>query len=142
MFSKTILASLAASCVEGINREPLLSRLPLKSMQEKDPGYPMDYFVPNFGPDRDVVATQNHLAQQEVTHKHKLDLEGPPKSAEWPTDYAVPSFGQDRDVSSTLKHLATAEGKLGHKLDLVGPPKSAEWPMDYAVPNFGPDRDI
>ena len=41
-------------------REPLLSNI---KKPNTDPGYPINYFVPNFGVDTDIIATQDHLKQ-------------------------------------------------------------------------------
>ena len=41
-------------------REPLLSNI---QKPNTDPGYPINYFVPNFGVDTDIIATQDHLKQ-------------------------------------------------------------------------------
>ena len=66
----------------------------------KDSEYPMDYAVPNFGVDRDIQATQDHIGGAELRLGHRLafaDL----KDSEYPMDYAVPNFGVDRDIAAT-----------------------------------------
>jgi len=85
----------------------------------KDKGktpYPMDYFVPNFGRDRDINTSFNNLdwAEKNVGHKWVVDFKkmkekGPPK------DYPVPNFGVDEDIKMTQAHIAEQEKKLKHK---------------------------
>jgi hypothetical protein len=49
-----------------IEREPLLTWKP------KDPkSHPVDYFVPNFGVDHEIVATHKHMGDAEKRLKHK-----------------------------------------------------------------------
>ena len=46
----------------SVNREPLLTWKPT------DPAsHPVDYFVPNFGVDHEIKATQKHTAETEQT---------------------------------------------------------------------------
>ena len=76
------------------------------------PPPPMDYAVPDFGPDRDITDSQFNLAAQEKKMKHKIVL----KTREelkavrdaFPRDYTVPDFGLDQDISTTLKNAKFA----------------------------------
>ena len=77
-----------------VRREPLLSNLP----KEPESPYPVDYFVPNFGADRDILATAKHIDDAEVSHSHRLLFA---EAEEHPVDYAVPNFGVDRDIQAT-----------------------------------------
>ena len=76
----------------------------------------MNYFVPNFGRDKDINVNFNSLdwAEKNVGHKWVVDFKamkakGPPK------DYPVPNFGVDEDIKMTQAHIAEQEKKLKHK---------------------------
>ena len=78
--------------------------------------HPMNYFVPNFGRDHLINATDASLewAQKDLKHTWvpvlKKDLpDGPPK------DYPVPNFGVDEDVKNTLAHVKMEEKRLKHE---------------------------
>ena len=116
----------------------------------------MDYFVPNFGVDREILAAQKHISDAETRLNHvwnpdlKKKEDAPPPS--------VPDFGLDRDISASLNNLRTQEEihgtwdlpkeedvQLGESREPLltwkpTPPKSH--PVDYFVPNFGVDKDI
>lgn len=106
----------------------------------QEPAWPVNYVVPNFGPDRDdVLVTQNNLASVEKNLGKKLSATfDPPKPP--PRDYFVPNFGQDSDIKLTSLDIAEAEAQHGHQLTV--PEKAKEIPRDYFVPNFGQDKDI
>ena len=57
-------------------REPLLANDGHKvtAAPNNDPKHPMDYFVPNFGIDHDIAATQGH----EIAASEKLEHEWNP----------------------------------------------------------------
>merc|ERR1719263_181490 len=103
----------------NLQREPLLSNgghfvsaSPFGDYSsEYHPG-PLDYFVPNFGVDKDIMATQKHIADSEKKLGHIFTVKDP---AAPPDDYTVPNFGVDADILTTKKNLASAESALGHK---------------------------
>lgn len=106
------------------------------------PDWNVNYFVPNFGVDKDVLNTQKHLSDSEEKIGHKLFATFK-KTEDHPKDYFVPNFGPDEnDVKLTQSNIAEAESELGHKFQAdfkkPGPPP----PKDYFVPNFGVDQDI
>ena len=155
-----------------LQREPLLSNedffvtaAPVPKPQRES--WPKNFFVPNFGVDKDVVATQKHISDQEIKQKHILDVERMNLKSGHPVDYTVPDFGLDSDIKSTQKNLADTEKILGkwnpellqlNEMELREPllsnsghfvtaaptPKPAQekWPKGYAVPNFGVDKDV
>jgi hypothetical protein len=141
------------------DREPLLSFEPTP---EKAP-YKMNYFVPNFGLDHEVLGEKENLKVAEAQLKHKFFLDtDPPKGP--PKDYFVPNFGMDEDIAASLKHLNQQESIHGKwelpesmvQLDSnvqadreplmakVGVPKKSVGghPTNYFVPDFGMDEDI
>jgi len=68
--------------------------------------HPMDYFVPNFGADHDIMHSDSSLnwAQNQLNHKWVVSTAKPPPGH--PTDYFVPDFGMDEDVKSTLNTIS------------------------------------
>ena len=106
------------------------------------PDWKVDYFVPNFGVDKDVKSTQKHLAASEKKLNHTLFATFK-KTDPHPTDYFVPNFGPDEnDVKLTASNLEEAETELGHHLYQDWKPPGDPHPTDYFVPNFGVDQDI
>jgi len=78
--------------------------------------YPKDYFVPNFGPDRDIVGTQKHMQDTEAKIHHHWDPVAnwaAAKAAKYPKDYGVPNFGLDKEMSTSLKNLKSQEAIHG-----------------------------
>jgi len=71
----------------------------------KPDDHPMNYPVPDFGVDRDILTSQSNLSQFEKKYKHQLSLEGP-KPDDHPMNYPVANFGVDRDILTTQKNLA------------------------------------
>jgi len=139
MFSKysATFALLAYGKVSAINleREPLLTWAPSNKKS-----HPVDYFVPNFGVDSEIRASQKNLAASEKRLNHKIVVSDK-KPAGHPVDYYVPNFGTDSDILRTQKNLANAESSTNHKW-VVAEKKAAGHPVDYFVPNFGADSDI
>lgn len=116
------------------------------------PGHKVDYFVPNFGPkDEDIATTQKNIHDLEVKFPSfvqvdsELDREPlltwePTAHKSFKKDYFVPNFGpQDTEIGNTYGNLAAAEEKLGHHWDWHKAAKPH--PQDYFVPNFG-GRDV
>ena len=71
------------------------------------------YFVPNFGVDRDIIATKKHIKDSEKKLKHVWTPKKNAKSA--PTDYKVANFGLDRDILAADASIKSTEKKLKHK---------------------------
>ena len=63
---------------------------------EQKPGYPMDYFVPNFGVDHEILASHDGLkwAEKERGYNWVWKKEDKPDS----DVYKVPDFGVDHDI--------------------------------------------
>jgi len=131
----------------------------------KSKDYPKDYFVPDFGMDRDIAHTMKHTADMEKKYgEWKIDLK---KKEEPPKDYPVPNLGMDHDIKDSLKNTADQENIHGTctpqedvqtknevhvKSDPIcnssgctqylHPDKKLPYPIDYPVPDFGVDQDI
>jgi len=102
----------------------------------------MNYFVPNFGLDHEVLGYKENLKVAETQLNHKLQIEtDPPKGP--PKDYFVPNFGMDHEIATSILNEKEASSNMGHKW--VVPDKDsvpAAPPKNYFVPNFGLDQDI
>ena len=116
MKSFTMGAIFALVNAVEVEREPLLSWAPTKcwppqsSPCEKDIN--RDYFVPNFGVDHDVSATQKHIKDAEGNLKHKWNPKLKEDSKQI-TDYKVPNLGMDKDIKDSFGSVKTTEAKLG-----------------------------
>ena len=78
--------------------------------------YPMDYFVPNFGQDREINRSDNSLEWAEGKVGHKWNIDWAAWRAKKPElNYFVPNFGVDEDIKMTQGHVAESEKALGHK---------------------------
>jgi hypothetical protein len=78
-------------------------------------GHPVDYKVPNFGVDKEILASQLHEKKAEKQLKKKLvgdffDDQTP----KYKLDYKVPNFGLDTDIKNTVSSLKSTEKKLGN----------------------------
>ena len=103
--------------------------------------HPVDYKVPNFGVDEDIVNTQAHIAAQEKKHgpwKAVQDDNGfwiVPEAAS-NQSYTYGSLVQtDADVKAETESdpICSSAGCIGPKAT-----KGAKThPMNYFVPNFG-----
>jgi len=67
--------------------------------------------VPNFGVDKEILATQRHISEAEKKLGTKLSANK--KDKDHPMDYKVPNFGIDTDIKQTQRSLQSTEKKLG-----------------------------
>ena len=111
-----------------LDREPLLSWKPKK----KKHAYPKDYFVPNFGMDEDIAATQAHEAAASAAIGHV-----------WTPVQDEEDKWELPHVDAEFKLLQT-DAELDREPLLSWKPKKKKhaYPKDYFVPNFGVDSDI
>ena len=67
----------------------------MKASFKKPKGHPVDYKVPNFGMDGDMIIAQGNIKQSEEALKHKwtLPTKAEIKAAKTKKDYFVPNFG-------------------------------------------------
>jgi len=65
--------------------------------QTTEPGYPMDYFVPDFGVDHDVKDSFQGLKIAQDQLKHNWDFKFIEKPA-WEAGMKVPDFGVDEEI--------------------------------------------
>lgn len=87
--------------------------------KKKPRGYDINYPVPNFGVDRDILDNHASLGLAEGALSHKLEMGTDKSKAKWhnvakDTDYNfAPKL--DGDMITTRKNLGDAETTLGHK---------------------------
>ena len=80
-----------------------------------EPDWPVNYKVPNFGVDTDIINTKNSISQSEKTHKKNFNADFKATEAKVnPRGYTVPDFGVDRDILWTRGSIKHAENKLNH----------------------------
>ena len=63
------------------------------------PDWKINYKVPNFGVDHEILVTDKNLATAEKGLNHKLTANFKPKPH--PVDYFVPNLGVDKDIKRT-----------------------------------------
>ena len=102
-----------------INREPLLSAnaSPLEVQQRPAyAGYPVDYFVPDFGKSHEIIYTENNIKNTEVqmAHNLKADFGANKPTVGTPRDYVVPDFGVDEDIIGVTEGIQWAQDNLSH----------------------------
>ena len=87
--------------------------------KKKDRGYKINYFVPNFGVDKDIIDNFGSLDLSEDALSHKLDLGSEKSKAKWknPAKKVDYNFAPklEGDMISTAKNLEDAQTSLGHK---------------------------
>jgi len=72
----------------------------------------MNYFVPHFGKDEDILNTWNSLDVAESIRQHRWKTDGKKKKEDDPIEYDYkPDL--DDDIVMTNDHMDAAEKKLG-----------------------------
>jgi hypothetical protein len=125
--------------------------------------YELDYPVPNFGPDPDMVTTMKSLDIAEKNLKHKWVFGTKESKKKWANPALDTLYDDapelDGDIQDSQKNLKASEDKLGHQYELVQtesdpicssagctqykhPNNKLPYPIDYPVPNLGQDADI
>ena len=77
-------------------------------------GYDLDYFVPNFGVDQDIINTKNSLGVSLALHGRgdkSEDWKIPKKLEKDPPEYKI--FPLDVTMQDSLSNLENVEGRLG-----------------------------
>ena len=95
----------------------------------------MNYPVPNFGVDKDILATEKHLKDMEAK-LGKWDFKPKSKDPEFKMNYKVNNFGKDDDISDSLASLAQAEKDLKKKwvIDQTATQQAADIHMEKEAP--------
>jgi len=75
------------------------------------PTWPVNYFIPNFGVDHNVLTTQNSLKIAEMGAKKELKASF--AASDKPKDMKVVDNGPDADMAQSLASLAEAQKETG-----------------------------
>lgn len=117
---------------------------------KKPKGHPVDYFVPNFGVDKDILTTQRHIKEAETQLKRKMVLSQTEEDIRldsdpicssagcdqykhkkpklgYDIDYPVPDFGADPDMEGTLTNEALASKMVNHNWEFGTEESKAKW---------------
>jgi len=109
-FPQAINVQLEAESIPACNSFECVKGTAAFVFDKEKPGkHPMDYFVPNFGVDKEMAASQQHLDDLEKKYG-KWDLK---KSEKIDRDYKVPNFGMDHDIADSLASEKTTSAELG-----------------------------
>jgi len=73
--------------------------------------HPMDYFVPDFGKDQDMISVEKAAVAAEKVRGKKWDLIEKPDLP--PRNYFVPDFGVDEDIKNVESSIKSEEKRLG-----------------------------
>lgn len=92
---------------------------------------PRDYFVPNFGADKDIIDAQSHIAQQESKHGTWTPVQD--SNGAWTLPSAHAQLLQLQDDP-----ICNSSGCTQYK----HPKQKDDHPMDYYVADFGKDHDL
>ena len=134
MKSISVLALSAVAALK-VDREPLLTWKP-----KAPASHPVDYFVPNFGKDHDIAASQSHekAAERSVGHNWNPTKDEDDK---WVLPSPTIEFKLNDDdrypVFDFVQTRSDREPLLSWK-----PKAPSSHPVDYFVPDFGMDHDI
>ena len=71
----------------------------------------INYFVPNFGMDTDMLATKKHIKDSEKKYKHKWTPKKKVKKT-YEQIYKVANFGLDKDILDAAASIKSTEKKL------------------------------
>jgi len=136
------------------------------SEKPKDP--PRNYFVPNFGMDRDIADSLKHTAQAEnklgawnpanlAQTGNEIHLESDPicssagcnqykfpkKDLGYELDYPVPNLGQDREIKANFNSLNKAEAIVKHHWEFGTDASKEKWknPAKEVMYDYAPSLD-
>ena len=111
------IVALFASQAEAIQYRPTNAQAPWYKEQSTgetwmDPKWPVNYSVPNFGKDHEIVSTQDAISKTEELMGKKINASfDEPKAP--PRGYVVPNFGKDVDMINAESAIASSEATLG-----------------------------
>jgi hypothetical protein len=78
---------------------------------KSDKAHPMNYAVPNFGPDHELEGEKANVAKVEAALGHVFT---PTEAGDGhKMNYKVPNFGPDPDMVGTAKSIDSAQNELG-----------------------------
>ena len=113
MFKLAALVSVASAVT--IASDPYQVTPAIVPSFDKDMKHPMNYFVPNFGVDRDIAATEKAIAAAEKKLKYTWTPTKKTPAEDWPKNYFVPNLGLDKDIVEAASSIKTTETTLNKK---------------------------
>merc|ERR1712086_325951 len=95
------IVALMAQNINAIQYRPTEGSVPWHIEQTgptwRDPKWPVNYVVPNFGKDQEIIKTEKSISEVEKAMDHKLAATfDKPKAP--PREYLVPNFGLDHEI--------------------------------------------
>ena len=104
------IALIAFSAMLGSTEAVRVTREPLLTWQPTGPkSHPINYFVPQFGADDDIVASKKNMADAEA----KLGAWDLEKKKDDDPIYTVPNWGYDQEIVDSLSNLKNSESEFG-----------------------------
>jgi hypothetical protein len=108
--------------------------------------HPVNYFVPDFGVDQEIIDATNAIKVSEKALKKDFNASFgfTDSTVATPRNYVVPDFGVDKDIKATTASIAQAETAVGSTLNASFgfTDSTVATPRNYFVPNFGVDQGI
>lgn len=104
--------------------------------------FPVNYPVPDFGMEENIIETKKSIALEEKKLKHTMKTDWFKTFVPPPRNYFVPDFGVDSDIKATQKSIKGAEKYTGSKLHADFDKNTRDYPINYSVPSFGADPEI
>ena len=112
MFKNYSLTFALIGTASAITREPLLTWKPTNKkslvMLDREPlmswkptvahTHPMDYPVPNFGQDSDMIGTNQHIQEAEGQYKHNWQPKQDEETEKWIVPHATVEFKLNDDA--------------------------------------------
>jgi hypothetical protein len=108
--------------------------------RKSEPGYPINYKVPDYGIDHDIKVSQENLKNTEETLGHKLEI---PKDDE-KKEKKAPKQAAAQVASDPICNTAGTGNcpEVLHTADRVFDYPKPNYPVNYPVVNNGVDHDI
>lgn len=100
------------------------------------PPYPVNYYIPNFGMDHNILTTMNSLKIAEKGAHKELKASFAQNDA--PVDMRIPDLGADEDVKFSLAAIKETQKETGKE---VHAQELAQAPVQYAQ-SMGKDLEI
>jgi hypothetical protein len=150
MTQTIVLAALFSASASAIKFRPPVGSVPwtvpLTIPEFESPDHPVNYFVPDFGVDQEIIDATNAIKVSEKALKKDFNASFgfTESTVATPRNYVVPDFGVDKDIKATTASIAQAETAVGSKLEASFgfTDSTVATPRNYFVPNFGVDQGI
>jgi len=116
--SYTVLAALMLSSASAVKFRPTAGSVPWGGAATRPtwdtPDYPVNYYIPNFGMDHNILTTMNSLRIAEKGAGKALKASFAQNDA--PSDLRTPNLGADEDVKFSLAAINESQKETGQQL--------------------------